>query len=105
MDRYIITYLGGDQPSNPDEGRKNFAKYQAWLTSLGDTIIEPMVPFKNTHIIKPDGSITKRSAMNITGHTVIQAETIEQATAYAKTCPFLEINGSLEVAEIIQMQA
>ena len=39
----------------------------------------------------------------MTGHTIVQAESIEQALDYAKSWPFLAINGSLEVAEIVQM--
>lgn len=103
MHQYIITYLGGDQPSDPDEGRKNFAQYQAWLASLGKAVINPMVPFKNTHTIKPDGSVVRGSEMQVTGHTIIQAESIDQAIALTKACPFLAINGSLEVAEVVQM--
>jgi len=103
MNQYIITYLGGDQPSNPEEGQKNFAKYQAWLSSLGEAVLKPMVPFKNTHTVNPDGSVAEGSSVSMTGHTIIQAESIERAIEYAKSCPFLEINGSLEVAELVQM--
>ena len=103
MNQYIITYLGGDQPSSPEEGQKNYAKYQEWLGSLGDAVIKPMVPFKDTHTVNPDGSVTEDSSVAMTGYTIVQTESIEQAIEYAKSCPFLDINGSLEVAEIVQM--
>ena len=44
MNQYIITYIGGDEPSNPEEGKKHFAKYEEWLGSLGDAALKPMVP-------------------------------------------------------------
>ena len=103
MNKYVITYLGGDQPTNPDEGRKSFAKYQQWLASLGEAVIEPMVPFRQVHTIAPDGSDSAGSSTAMSGHTIIQASSIEDAVAIAKACPFLETNGSLEVAEIVQM--
>ena len=103
MNQYIITYLGGDQPSSPEEGQKHFAKYQEWLGSLGDAAVRPMVPFKNSHTINPDGSVVEGSSVAMSGHTIIQAESIEQAVEYAKSCPFLETNGSLEVAELVEM--
>jgi len=103
MNQYIITYLGGDQPSSPEEGKNHFAQYQEWLGSLGDAAIKPMVPFKNTHTVNPDGEVVEGSSVSMTGHTIVQAESIEQAIGYAKSCPFLEINGSLEVAEIVPM--
>lgn len=103
MNQYIITYLGGDQPSSPEEGQRNFGKYQEWLGSLGEAVIKPMVPFKNSHTVKPDGTVVEGSSVSMTGHTILQAESIERAIEYVKYCPFLDINGSLEVAEIVQM--
>ena len=103
MNQYIITYFGGEQPSSPEEGKQHFAKYQRWLASLGDSAVKPMVPFKNTHSISSDGSVSAGSSVSMTGHTIIQADSIEQAISFAKSCPFLEINGSLEVAELVQM--
>lgn len=103
MNQYIITYLGGDQPSTPEDGKKHFANYQQWLASLGDAVVKPMVPFKNIHTVKPDGSVITGSAVAMSGHTILQAASIEQAIELARSCPFLDINGSLEVAEIVQM--
>ena len=55
------------------------------------------------HTIHPDGTKTTGSSVAMTGHTIIQAESIEEAVAIAKGCPFLETNGTLEVAEIVHM--
>jgi hypothetical protein len=37
MTQCIITYPGGDPPSGPVEGKRHFAKYKEWLSSLGDS--------------------------------------------------------------------
>lgn len=103
MNQYIITYLGGDKPSSPEEGRKHFVKYQEWLASLGEAAVQPMVPVKNSHTITPAGAVSAGSSVDMSGYTIIQAESIEQAIAYAKECPFLAIDGSLEVAELVEM--
>jgi len=39
MAQYIISYLGGDQPSSPEEGKQHFAKYNEWLSSLGKSVV------------------------------------------------------------------
>ena len=36
MPQYMITYLGGNQSSSPEEGKQHFAKYMEWIKSLGD---------------------------------------------------------------------
>ena len=103
MPQFLITYLGGDHPSSPEEGQKHFAKYQEWLSSLGSSAVSPMNPIKNTSTVNPDGSVTPGSAMSMSGYTIIEAESIETAISIAKTCPFLVINGSLEVSELVKM--
>jgi len=103
MARYIITYLGGDQPSSPEEGKQHFEKYKEWLSSLGDSVVSPANPFKNTSTVNSDGTVTAGSTTSMSGYTIIEADCIETALEIAKACPFLDIGGSLEVSELVQM--
>ena len=103
MPQYMITYLGGDQPSTPEEGKQHFEKYKTWLASLGDSAISPANPLKNTNTVNPDDTVTTGSTTTMSGYTVIEAKSIEDALVMAKACPFLDISGSLEVSELIQM--
>lgn len=103
MPQYMITYLGGNQPSTPEEGKQHFEKYKVWLVSLGDSAISPANPLKNSNTVNPDGSVTAGSTTTMSGYTVVEAESIEDALIMAKACPFLDIGGSLEVSELIQM--
>jgi hypothetical protein len=103
MPKYMLTYLGGDQPASPEEGQKHFAKYKAWLSDLGDAIVSPANPLKSTCIVTPNGDVTEGNKTNMSGFTVVQADSMESALEMAKSCPFLKINGSLEVSEMIEM--
>ncbi len=103
MSQYMITYLGGDQPSSPEAGKAHFAKYQSWLASLGDAVVSPMNPFKETSTVGPDGSVTSGSSTKMSGYTVIEASSIESAVEITQACPFLDIGGTLEVSELMQM--
>ena len=103
MAQYIITYLGGDQPSTPEEGKQHFEKYKAWLSSLGEAALSPMNPFKDTSTINPDGTVTTGSSTSMSGYTIIDVDSMEKALEIAKACPFLDIGGSLEVSELVQM--
>ena len=104
MSNFIITYLGGNQPPSPKEGQKYFAKYQEWLTSLGDSAVSPMNPLKNTNTVNPDRTVTVESKTTMSGYTIIEAESMDAALEAAKSCPFLDINGSLEVSELLEMK-
>lgn len=103
MPQYVIVYLGGDQPSSPEEGNEHFAKYQEWLSSLGDSAVSPANPLKNTSTVNSDGTITPGSTTSMSGYTIIEADSLDSALSVAKTCPFLALNGSLEVSELMQM--
>ncbi len=103
MAQYMITYLGGDQPTTPEAGKQHFAEYKTWLGGLGDAVVSPANPLKGTTTINPDGSITSGSRTSMSGYTVVEAESMDAAIEMAKGCPFLSINGTLEVSEMIQM--
>jgi hypothetical protein len=103
MPQYIMTYLGGNRPATPEEGKQHFAKYQEWLASLGKSAVSPANPFKNTNTVNSDRTVTSGSATTMSGFTIVEAESIEAALAIAKECPFLDIGGSLEVSELMQM--
>jgi hypothetical protein len=103
MTQFIITYLGGNQPATPDEGRAHFAKYMQWINGLGESVTSAMNPLKDTHHVSPDGGVSKEGGTKMSGFTIIEADSIEAAVAITKSCPFLDIGGSLEVSELVQM--
>jgi hypothetical protein len=103
MPQYVITYLGGDQPSSPEEGKQHMAKYREWLSSLGDSAVSPANPLKNTSTVNSDGTVITGSTTSMSGYTIIKADSMEAALSIAKACPFLDIDGSLEVSELMQM--
>jgi hypothetical protein len=86
MPRYLITYLGGDQPSSPEEGKQHFSKYMDWLSSLGDSAVSPANPLKDTSTVNSDGTVTTGSTTSMSGFTIIEADSME-----------------LEVSELIEM--
>jgi hypothetical protein len=103
MPQYVIVYLGGDQPSSEEEGKQHFSKYMDWLSSLGDSVVSPANPLNDTNTVNPDGSVTTGGTSTMSGYTIIEVGSMEAALAIAKVCPFLDIGGSLEVSELMQM--
>jgi len=99
----MMSYLGGNQPSSPEEGKAHFEKYRNWLTSLGDAVLVPAAPLKNPTTINPDGSVSDGSTTAMSGYTIVQANSLEEVIDMGKSCPFLEIGGSLEVSELMEM--
>ena len=103
MPQYIITYLGGNRPSSPEEGKQHMSKYMIWLSSLGEAAVSPANPLKDTRTVHSDGTVTPGGTTRMSGYTIIKADTMDAALSIAKGCPFLDIGGSLEVSELAEM--
>ncbi|MGU9957617.1 MAG: hypothetical protein ACNYPI_08340 [Arenicellales bacterium WSBS_2016_MAG_OTU3] len=103
MSQYMITYLGGDKPHSPAEGKEYMSKYMAWISLLGEAAVSPMNPLKNSRTVNPDRSVSEGGTTLMSGYTIVETDSMETALSMAKACPFLEIGGSLEVSELIDM--
>jgi len=103
MPQYIFVYLGGELPADPEEGQNHFQRYQQWLDSLGDAVLSPAIPFKDTFVVEPDGKVTPGSVSAMSGLSIMKMASMEEALGAAKSCPFLEIKGTLEISEMIEM--
>ena len=78
-------------------------RYQRWLMSLGAAVVSPAVPLKDTHTVQPDGSAVPGSSTAMSGFRIIRAGSMAEALEAARSCPFLEINGILEVSEMLEI--
>jgi len=103
MKQYVLVYLDGQQPTNPQEAEKHFSKYMQWLNSLGDAVVIPTIPLKDTTTVNSSGEVKAGGRSAMSGFSIIKAESMDEALAMAKACPFLEIDGSLEVSELLEM--
>ncbi|EAR10689.1 YciI family protein [Reinekea blandensis] len=103
MKRFMITYFGGDTPTSKEAGAAHFQEYQQWLGGLGDAVVSAMNPLKDGHTVTPDGQASAGSQSRMSGYTVLQAESMDEVLAMVQRCPFLSINGTLEVAELVEM--
>lgn len=105
MMQFVFVYLGGKQPTNPAEAKKHFEKYMEWLSSLGEAVVVPTIPLKDTTTVRAGGSVEEGGSSAMSGFSIIKADSMKSALAIAQACPFLEIGGSLEVSELMQMPA
>lgn len=103
MPQYFITYLGGNPPATPEEGQQHKQKYMQWLSSLGDSVVSPANPLRNTNTVNADGSVQSGGRTAMSGYTILEADSMDAVLAMSRECPFLEVGGSLEVSELIQM--
>ena len=104
MAKYLFVYHGGDHPQTPEEQKKAMDAWGAWFASMGSAVVDGGNPVGMSTTVHPGGKVTNDGGSNpASGYTLIEASNGEDAIAKAKGCPILEHNGSIELAEALDM--
>lgn len=104
MPKFIFAYHGGNMPETEEEGARVMAEWMAWFEQLGAAVVDGGNPVGPSSTVHPDGTVTGDGGSNpLSGYSLITADNIEAAIALAKDCPILHAEGSVEVAEAIDM--
>jgi len=104
MSNYILAYHGGKKPETPEEGARNMAKWKAWVGGLGDAVVNPGTPLGKSRIVSSLGVSDDGGSNPLIGFSIVKADSMDAALAMARECPHLEIGGTLEVAEVMEMK-
>ena len=103
MPNYIIAYHGGNKPESPEEGTKHMAKWKAWVGGLGDAVVNPGTPLGKSKTVSSGGVSDDGGSNPLLGFSIVKADSMDAALEMAKACPFLDLGGTLEVAEVKEM--
>jgi len=99
MPNYILAYHPDPQA---DQSAGDRDKWEAWATGLGDAIVNPGTPLKDSKTVSANGVMDGGGPNPLMGFSVVRAESLDAAIEMAKACPFLAI-GTIEVAEMMEM--
>ncbi|MFT7621713.1 MAG: hypothetical protein ACI9WU_000878 [Myxococcota bacterium] len=102
MDEYFIGYRGGRRPETPEAGAEQHARWQQWVTDLGDAVVNPGTPLGKSAFITADGVSDEQRDDAMTGFSIVKAADMGAALAIAKACPFVEM-GTVELARVMKM--
>lgn len=102
MSNYVFTYYGEPKFESPEEGAKHMAKWQAWVGSLGDVMVNPGTPLGKFKTVSSSGVSDDAGSNRLTGFSIVKADSMDAALEMAKGCPYLE-HGTVGVAEAMEM--
>ncbi len=103
MKKFVLFYYGHPKFSSPEDGQAHQKRWKEWATALGDAIVEMGVPVGATKTVTQSGAKDNKADAPLTGYTVVQAKTMDDAVAMTKKCPFVEDGGRMDVAEAMSM--
>ena len=103
MPTFVFAYHGGRKPESPEEGERVMAAWNKWFADMGDKVTDPGGPVGMSRTVSAAGVADNGGSNPLSGITKVSAGSIDEAVAMAKSCPILEDNGSIEVAEQLAM--
>lgn len=111
MAKFLLIYRGGEgdeSKMSPDELQQVLGKWNAWIgegfgrgwmVDPGDALA-PTTKIVSAKKVVTDGPFAESKEI-VGGYSVVQADTIEQAAEFAKGCPHLLSNGSIEIRPML----
>ena len=98
MGKYVLAYKGGSVPETEEEQKRVMDAWTAWFTELGDSVVDMGNPFG------AQGSVGGGSTSGLTGYSIVNAASLDDALAKAGSCPILDNgSGGVEVYETLEM--
>ena len=79
------------------------AAWGAWFGAMGDAVVDGGNPLGEGATVSADGSTAAGRTIDVTGYSIITADSLDAAVTHAKGCPVLESGGTVQVSEAIEM--
>ena len=90
---FVFAYHGGKIPESSEEGAKHMAKFEAWVSGLGDAVVNPGHPLGKSKTVSSGAVSVDGGPDPLVGFSIVKADNMDAA---------LEI-GTVEVVEIMGM--
>ena len=100
MSKYVLAYHGGGGMAQDEAARDQImAAWTAWFQEVGQGLVDGGNPIGRTMTIDSGGMADGGGANPMTGYSIIEAGSMDDAVRLAKGCPIIAAGGSIEVAE------
>jgi hypothetical protein len=97
MGKYLYVYKGGTVADTDEAREASMAAWGAWIAEVGDAFVDVGNPTGASTVVGANGA--GGTASGVSGYSLVQAESLDEAAAKAKGCPVLAGGGSVEVYE------
>lgn len=99
MAKYLLIYRGGAQPEGEEEGKAVMAAWTAWFEGLGAAVADGGNPAGAARAVAPDGTVSEHDLRDVTGYSILEAGSLDEAVAMAQGCPHRAAGGTITVHE------
>jgi hypothetical protein len=102
MPTFLITYHGAmEMPPSPEARDQMMSAFMAWAGTVGDNMVDPGAPLGPSKVVTSEGSTDGKASGEVSGYTIITADSLDAAVGAVSGHPFLGRGGTLQVSEAI----
>jgi hypothetical protein len=101
MANYLLAYKGGSMAQTDAEREAAMAAWGGWFGSLGQAVVDGGNPFGPSLSVASGGAVSEGTSSDLTGYSVLAADSLAAVAELAKSCPVLAAGGSVEIYETI----
>jgi hypothetical protein len=103
MAKYLLLFSGGSMPEGEAAQDQVMKAWEGWFTELGSAVADQGNPFTPVaKRISSGGSVSDTPA-SASGYSVIEADSLDQATKLAGGCPVLQGGADITVFETFEV--
>lgn len=100
MTKYVFIYHAppmpaGATPLSPEDMQAIMGEWMAWADTVGGRMLDFGTPLAGGILVTPEG--TSPSTREVTGYSMIEAESMEDALDLARIHPHLNMPGGCEI--------
>ena len=107
MKKFVFVYYGKvrSEDVRKEDMKKTMDKWMAWFATFKEKMIDGGNPFATSaKVVSAEGTETiPADKWPATGYTIINAESMDEATKIAQGCPALDSEGAVRVYEAMPM--
>ena len=104
MPNFLFIYHGGQMPEDEAEVEAAMAAWGKWMTDNGPALVDAGNPVGMSKTVSASGVADNGGSNPVMGYTIVSAPDIDAACEMAASNPSVSEGGSVEVAEIIEIE-
>ena len=103
MAKYVLAYRGGSMAGTEAEQQAVMEQWMNWFGALGASVVDGGNPFGMGKKVASDGAVSDDGTAGLTGYSILDADSLDDAAAKAAGCPVLSSGGTIDVYETIDV--
>ena len=104
MPKFVVVYHGGPSSMSKEQGQQHMTEWRDWMRGLGDAVIDLGMPVGKSKTVSQNGVEDHGGSNPISGVTILQAKDFDAALEMVKGSPHVNIGGTIEISQAMDME-